>query len=51
LVRFFSINLNISPGRSKPMLTTATPNAHCSATAPVVFIAGIGGIYVGVRFF
>jgi transposase len=39
LVSFFSIHLNFSPWRSKPMRTTATHNAHYSATEPVLFVA------------
>jgi hypothetical protein len=39
LVSFFSINLNLSPWRRKLMITTATPNAHYSATEPVWFVA------------
>jgi transposase len=39
LVSFFSINLNLSPWRRKLMITTATPNAHYSATEPVLFVA------------
>jgi hypothetical protein len=52
LVHFFSIDLNISPWRRKPMMTTATHNKHYTethATEPVLFLAFELCVYGRVR--
>src|SRR5262245_40416949 len=39
LVRFFSITLNVSPWRRKPMMTTAPHNTHDNTPEAVVLMA------------